>query len=146
MTRKVNKKPTVKAKSTAKKVVNTAKQKTMPIYEKVGKLNKSVADAIKRESADICIDKSHLRHILEKHGKELTQLGLTPIMFIDMVMAHYNRIYKAREEALFLVLYGRLPKVIVIEMVIEMGFYKIKTATVMSKIFLKRQKLLWKKK
>ena len=117
-------------------------------YEKVGRLRKPVADAIGRKPADVYIDQNHLRHIFNKHKDDLSELGLTPMMFVNLVVAGFNQIYKAKRQALYLVIQNGKPKVVVIEMnyAFKMGFYEVKTATVMRKDFFSGKELLWEKK
>jgi len=66
-------------------------------YEKVGRLRKPIADAINRKAADIYISENNLKHILLKHGAELEGVGLTPKIFVDLVVMGFNRIYKGVE-------------------------------------------------
>ncbi|MDR0941176.1 MAG: hypothetical protein LBM68_02995 [Bacteroidales bacterium] len=117
-------------------------------YTKLGKLKKAIAEKINRPAADIYIDNNHLRHIFNKHKAELEQLGLTPKMFVDLVVAGFNRIYEGHRQALMLVLWNGKPKVTVIEMNLAFTneeFYEVTTATVMSKEFFKNKVLIWKK-
>ena len=115
---------------------------------KVGRLRKPVADAIGREAADIYIDQNHLRHIFNKHQEDLAQLGLTPKMFVDLVVKGFNQIYKAKRQALYLVMQNGKLNVVVIEMnyALKKGFYEVKTATVIRKDFFNSKELLWEKK
>ena len=148
MTRKVNKKPTVKAKPTAKKVVKKANKVLLPTYEKVGRLKQPVAKAINRKAADIFINQNYLKHILIRHKDELEALGFTPKAFVDLAVENFNMIYEGTEESLLLVMQNGKPKVVAIEMnfALKNGFYEVKTATVMSKKYFINKKLLWKKK
>ena len=137
--------PAAKKRTTKSAAANKRVSRKKPVYQKVGMLQKAVADAIGRKPGDICVSKGGLRHILEGHSVELAQFGLTPMMIIDAVMANYNRIYKGKEEALLMVVFGRtIPKVVIIEMAFEKDFYRVKTATVMRKAFLNKKELLWK--
>ena len=117
-------------------------------YEKVGRLRKPVADRIGRNAADIYVDHSHLRHIVKNHAKDLADLGLTPKMFVELVVKNYNRIYKADRQALFLVIHNGYPKVTVIEMnyALKEDFYEVKTTSVRRKDFFNGKVLLWEKK
>ena len=116
-------------------------------YEKVGRLRKPVADAIGRRPADIYIDQNHLRHIFNRHKDDLAELGLTPILFVNLVVSGFNRIYKAKRQALYLIIQNGNPKVVVIEMnyAFKKGFYEVKTATVMRGDFFDGKELLWEK-
>jgi len=130
-----------------KKTVNRPQIEDQTHYKKIGRLKKTIADQINRKTADIYINENYLKHIFLQHQTELTQLGLTPKMFIDLVVNGFNRIYKGSGNSLLLVLWNGKPKSTAIEMnfALQKGFYEVKTATVMSKIFLSRKKLLWKK-
>jgi len=121
---------------------------TQKQYEKVGRLRKPVAEAIGRKAADIYIDQNHLRHIFNKHMDDLAQLGLTPKIFVDLVVAGFNRIYKAKRQSLYLVMQNGKLNVVVIEMnfAFKKGFYEVKTATVMRNDFFNNKELLWEKK
>ncbi|MCL2413950.1 MAG: hypothetical protein FWC94_01690 [Bacteroidales bacterium] len=117
-------------------------------YKKIGKLKKTIADQIGRETADIYVCESHLKHIFNRHEAELASVGLTPQMFVDLVVINFNRIYKGVGNSLLLVLWNGKPKTTAIEMnyALQKGFYEIKTATVMRKDFFDKKTLLWKKK
>ncbi|MDR0667637.1 MAG: hypothetical protein LBF90_03340 [Prevotellaceae bacterium] len=116
-------------------------------YERVGRLKMSVARAIRREAADIYVTRNYLRHIENEHPKELNLLGLEAIMLVRMVVNQYNRIYKGSGDSLLLVVYNGRPKATAIELnwALKEGFYEVKTATIMKKEFLKKEKLLWLK-
>ncbi|MCL2413376.1 MAG: hypothetical protein FWC98_04470 [Bacteroidales bacterium] len=117
-------------------------------YKKIGKLKKSIADQIGRETADIYVCENHLKHIFNRHEAELASVGLTPQMFVDLVVNNFNRIYKGDRNAVLLVLWNGRPKATVIEMnyALQRGFYEIKTATIMRKDFFENKILLWRKK
>jgi len=136
-----------KVASKKKPPVKTATIKEQMHYEKVGRLRKPVADAIGRDAADIYISENHLKHIFNRHRIEIAELGFTPKSFVDLVATNFNCIYKADREALFLVIQNGKSKVVVIEMnfALQKGFYEVITATVMSKSFFDKKKLLWAK-
>ncbi len=117
-------------------------------YEKIGRLRKPIADSIGRKAADIYIDHNHLKHILNKHKNDLAHLGLTPKVFIDLVVTGFTRIYKGTGHSLLLVIWSGKAKVVAIELnlALKKAFYEIKTATVYRKDFLKEENLLWVKK
>ena len=138
----------------AKKIVSkkkppgkTATIKEQTHYEKVGRLRKSVANAIRRETADIYISENHLKHIFLRHRTEIAELGFTPKAFVDLVVAGFNCIYKAKREALFLAIHNGKSKVVVVEMnyALKEGFYEVITAFVMDKKLLEKNELLWSK-
>ncbi|MDR0714800.1 MAG: hypothetical protein LBF89_11180 [Bacteroidales bacterium] len=116
-------------------------------YAKIGRLSMPVAKAIRRKAAYIYIDENHLQHIFINHCKELSALGFDALTFVKLVVTNYNRIYRGAGNSLLLVIYNGNPKVTAIELNIALkkGFYEVKTATVMSKIFLQKKELLWPK-
>ena len=116
-------------------------------YTKVGSLRKSVATQIKRKPADIYISENHLKHIFIRHKSEMEKIGLTPQMFVDLVLNGFNRIYRGKDEALLLVLWNGKPKVTIIELnlAFEKTSYEVITATIMRKEYLDDRELLWKK-
>jgi hypothetical protein len=116
-------------------------------YIRVGRLSLPVAKTIRRKAADIYIDDNHLRHIENFHNRELAALGFDALTFVKLVVSNYNRIYKGAESSLLLVIYNGKPKVTAIELnlILRQGFYEVKTATVMSKMFLQKKELLWLK-
>ncbi|MDR0438217.1 MAG: hypothetical protein LBH22_07965 [Bacteroidales bacterium] len=118
-------------------------------YKKIGRLRKNIADQIRKPAANIYVDDNHLKHIFEKHTNELAKVGLTPEMFVDLVVNNFNRIYKSNNrESILLVQWNGTPKVAVIELNLAFKdrFYEIKTAFVKTKVSFKNLKLLWKKK
>jgi len=131
-----------------KKTANRPQIEDQTHYKKIGKLKKSIADQISRETADIYVCENHLKHILNRHEVELASIGLTPQMFVDLVVKNFNRIYKGDRTAILLVLWNGKPKATVIEMnyALQKGFYEIKTATIMRKEFFKNKKMLWEKR
>ncbi|MDR0438389.1 MAG: hypothetical protein LBH22_08855 [Bacteroidales bacterium] len=132
----------MKKKSTQKSTIQA-----QPHYTKVGRLRKPIAKQIRRVAADIYISENHLKHIFIRHEDEMENIGLTPQMFIDLVLNGFNRIYKGKNEALLLVLWNCKPKVTIIELnlALEKEFYEIITATIMRKEYLEDRELLWKK-
>lgn len=117
-------------------------------YEKVGRLRKPIADSIRRKAADIYIDHNHIKHILNEHKDDLANFGLTPKIFVDLVIKDFNRIYRGRGEALFLAVWNGKAKVIVVELnlALKKEFYEVKTASVYRKGFFDNKELLWVKK
>ncbi|MCL2416847.1 MAG: hypothetical protein FWD02_02805 [Bacteroidales bacterium] len=117
-------------------------------YRKIGRLRSPIARAIGKTPADIYIDDSHIKHIFNRHKDELAKLGLTPLMFVDLVIDKFNRIYKQEgRQSFFLVHWNCVPKVTVIELnfAFKAGFYEIKTAFTRDKKYFKNENLLWKK-
>jgi len=131
-----------------KKLTTQPRVEDQRYYRKIGKLKKSVADAIGKECTNIYISDNHLKHIFIKHKNEIAQVGLTPLAFVDLVVGKYNRIYKGRRSALQLVVWNGSAKVVIIELnlALENNFYEVVTATIKRKSNLKDHDLLWKKK
>jgi len=65
-----------------------------------------------------------------------------------LVVKGFNQIYKAKRQALYLVMQNGKLNVVVIEMnyALKKGFYEVKTATVIRKDFFNSKELLWEKK
>ena len=152
MAKKVDSQKSVVGSKKAAKKRPTAKRtptiEAQAHYQKVGRLRKPIADAINRKAADIYISDNHLKHIFNKHRAELELVGLTPKIFVDLVVSGFNRIYKGVENSLWLVIYNGSSQVVVIDMnyALKKGFYEVKTATVVNKNNLKSKELLWIKK
>ena len=118
-------------------------------YQKIGRLRKPVADEINKPSADIYIDDNHLKHIFNRHKTELAKLGLTPLMFVDLVISKFNRIYKKESRhSILLVQWNGIAKVAAIELnfAFKDEFYEIKTGFTRDKKYFREDDLLWKKK
>jgi len=111
-----------------KRTTNHPRIEDQKHYKKIGRLRKPIAEAIGKVPADIYIDDNHIKHIFEQHKNELTKLGLTPLMFVDLVIDKFNRIYKQdSRQSFFLVHWNCLPKVTVIELnfALKIGFYEV---------------------
>ena len=117
-------------------------------YERIGRLRKPIADSIGRKAADIYLDHNHLRHVFSKHREDLAELGLTPKVFIDLVVNGFNRIYKGTGHSLLLVIWNGKAKVVAIELnfALKKEFYEVKTATIYRKDFFKDENLMWIKR
>jgi hypothetical protein len=117
-------------------------------YERIGRLRKPIADSIGRKAANIYVDHNHLRHVFIKHKENLAELGLTPKVFIDLVVNGFNRIYKGAGNSLLLVIWNGKAKVVAIELnfALKKEFYEVKTATIYRKDFFKDENLMWTKK
>ena len=117
-------------------------------YRKVGRLRTPVAAAIERKPADIYINDKQLRHIFHRHEEDLAHFGLTPKVFVDLVVNNFNRIYKGGGRSLLLVLWNGKPKVVAVELnfALKKEFYEVKTASVYRKEFFCNKQQLWAKK
>jgi len=117
-------------------------------YKKVGRLRKPVAVAIGLPPANIYLYEKQLKHIFHRHEKDLAYFGLTPKIFVDLVVGGFNRIYKGSGSSILLVLWNGKPKVVAIELnfALKKNFYEVKTASVYRKEFFCNKQQLWEKK
>ena len=118
-------------------------------YQKIGRLRKPIAGEINKPSADIYVDDNHLKHILNEHKDDLAKVGLTPLMFVDVVVNTFNRIYKQKgRRSILLVHWNCVAKVSIIELnfALKDNFYEVKTAFIRDKDRFKDENLLWEKK
>ena len=131
-----------------KQTANRPRVEEQRHYKKVGRLSPTIAKAIRRKSADIYIDENHITHIFNRHEKELASIGFTPMMFLNAVINNFNRIYKGNRNALILVKWNGVPKVVIIELnlALKEGFYEVLTALIRAKKSLNTKDLLWQKK
>jgi len=131
-----------------KQTANRSRIEEQRHYRKVGRLSPTIAKAIRRKSADIYIDENHITHIFNRHEKELASIGFTPMMFLNAIINNFNRVYKGNRNALILVKWNGVPKVVIIELnlALKEGFYEVLTALIRAKKSLKTKDLLWQKK
>ncbi|MCL2414001.1 MAG: hypothetical protein FWC94_01955 [Bacteroidales bacterium] len=131
-----------------KRTTNRPQIEDQKHYKRIGRLRKSIADAIGKIPADIYIDDNHLKHILNRHKTDLAKFGFTPLMFVDAVVSNFNRIYQGDGDALQLVIWNGNAKVTIVEInsALKKEFYEVKTALTKEKRHLESKKLLWKKK
>lgn len=117
-------------------------------YKKVGRLRAPIAAAIGKKTADIYLNEKQLKHIFYRHAEDLAYFGLTPKLFVDLVVKGFNRIYKGSGRSLLLVLWNGKPQVVAIELnfALKKEFYEVKTASVYRKEFFDNKQLLWSKK
>jgi len=116
--------------------------------QKLGRLSRSIAKAIRRESADIYITENYIKHIFNRHIEELRAVGYTPLDFAKEVVAGFNRVYKGAGDSILLVKWNGTPKVAAIELnlAFRKEFYEVKTAQIRAKVKMKSLELLWQKK
>ncbi|MDR1739496.1 MAG: hypothetical protein LBR45_01900 [Bacteroidales bacterium] len=117
-------------------------------YTKVGRLSATVAKQIRKKAADIYVDENHVKHIFNRHSGQLKEIGFTPLVFLEVVMSGYNRIYKGNGQSLLLAKWNGVPKIAAIEMnfALKKEFYEVKTAFIKAKEKFKEEDLLWQKK
>jgi hypothetical protein len=129
-----------------KKKSATVRVEQQPQYKKIGRLRKSIADQIHRITADICVSEGQLKHVFNRHGVDsLKEVGLTSEEFVCLIVNNFNRIYEGSNDALLLVKWNGMPKVVVITLVFSKRFYRVKTAHLTGKNSLNKKVLLWKK-
>lgn len=113
---------------------------------KIGVISKAIATAAKITAGIITINDAELKHIVNRHHNELEKLGITAIDFTRFVAENYNQIRKAKDGALYLVVYNsKMPKIAVIKFKQERKHYTTLTATPMSSKFIERRELIWEK-
>ncbi|MDD3687836.1 MAG: hypothetical protein PHE56_13875 [Bacteroidales bacterium] len=96
--------------------------------------------------AEIKVSENNLRHIQNKHKKELSELGLSAIELVSFIVANFNQIRKGTNESYWLVVYGEdKPKAAAIELnySIKKEFWEIKTAIPMRIDMVNKKTLLW---
>lgn len=95
------------------------------------------------------IDNNHIRHIKKQHGIELGQIGLSPLNFVKMVCASFDRIYKDRKtNVLYLVIWDETitkTAVIGLNYIGKTGFWEIKTAAPFRTTVFKTKSSVWVK-
>lgn len=117
-------------------------------YYKIGRLRMNIAKKAHLKCADIYISKNQLKHIQLKHKKELDQLCISADIFVKTIVENFNQIRKGSENSYFLVIYdNNLSKTAAIKLNLSIndGFRKIKTATPMRIADLMKHQLIWEK-
>lgn len=108
-----------------------------------------VANKAHVKSADIMIDESHLKHIQNKHNKELKKLGIDAVNFVKTIVSNFNEIREAPDNALDLVLENSTGKMYVAVVTLNYNFsrkfWEIKTAIPIRTAVVKSRKLIWKR-
>lgn len=114
-----------------------------------GYLPDETAKAIRRQAGPIRLLESDLRHIEERHSKEINQSGYGNIVeFVKRFSEGYNAIYRGDKGTLFLVtdFPGESAKNVVIRLTQMPGkssdYWAIKTASVMRRSYFRRRELL----
>ena len=113
---------------------------------KVGRLRMSVAKKINRKCADIYLTPNYLKHIVNRHKKELDTLGLSPVDFVRAVVQQYNQIREGSGDSLLLVVFnGQLNNTAGIDLSLSGDHWEVKTAEPRKTEDIIRRKLLWSK-
>lgn len=71
-------------------------------YVRVGHLSCAIAKKVGVTSGDIMIDDHTLAHIFKSHRRQLEDLGVTPLVFIEMTIKSFNQIYQGHDNRLLL--------------------------------------------
>jgi hypothetical protein len=117
-------------------------------YIKLGRLSKPIADKIGRKPADIYIHNHDIRHIKNKHGKELKLNNDAEILeYVKSIIKNCNLICEGHHSRLLLI-YNQTKKldVSVIELInfnSKLNIYQVKTANIRNKNFIKNKVVLW---
>lgn len=120
----------------------------MTDYIKIGRINMTRAREAHIKSADIMINKNHIKHIEKKHKSELDALGLSAFDFVRIIVDQYTEIRIAPENALNLVLKSNqrlFVAVITLNFNDIKDFWEIKTALPMRSAVINSRKLIWKR-
>ncbi len=67
----------------------------------------SVARKAGLQCADIYLSDTYLKHISNKHKREIEKVGLTPEDFVRYIVKEYNRIVSGSEGSIMLVVYRK---------------------------------------
>lgn len=88
------------ARRTAAKICDTDR------FMKVGEITASVARAAGIEPGDIVLGSTALRHIEERHSKEIHTHRLTPLTTVQYVADNFNQIRQGSGNSLLLIVVG----------------------------------------
>jgi len=114
-----------------------------------GYLPKEVSRIIRRQAGPIRLLESDLRHIEERHSKEIMQAGYeNAIEFVHQSANSYNAIYRGKKGTLFLVtdFDGEIPKNVIIRLTpmpdMSIDYWAVKTASIMRREYFNKRELL----
>lgn len=127
------------------------KEDITSLYVKVGRIRKGVADEAGIKCADVYITRFYIKHIEQRHGAELSSLGVTPIDFVKMILVNYNRIYAGSDDSIILVVYNNKTNLhsaaaLKLNYIVKKGIWEIKTAQPRSTRDLERRKRIWQQR
>ena len=98
-------------------------------YIKIGRLKYSISKICHKKSADIYISKNQIRHINNKHGNELSLVGVSAFEFVTMVCNQFNQIRETRDGLMLVIYREKLSYTAIIELQYCDGdFWEVKTA------------------
>lgn len=113
---------------------------------KVGRLKMTVAKKIKRKCADIYLTPNYLKHIENRHRKELEALGISAVDFVRIVVQQYNQIREGTGDSILLVIFnGELNHTAGIDLCLSGDHWEVKTAEPRKTEDIIKRKLLWEK-
>lgn len=114
-----------------------------------GYLPEEAAQSIRRQAGPIRLLEDDLRHIEDRHSKEITQAGYGSVLdFVEQSARSYNAIYRGEKGTLFLVtdLPGSGARNVIVQLTPmpdkSLDFWAIKTAAVMRRDYLRKKELL----
>lgn len=115
--------------------------------KRIGRLKQPIARALHKKSGDICITNDHLVHISNVHRKELEQLGMSALDYVQFVANNFNQIRQGSEDSLLLVVYNKKlshTAAIALNYSLKKEFWEVKTAQPRRISEIERKKLLWR--
>jgi len=128
------------------------KKKTETLYGYIwlGRLNKPVAQKIKKVAADIYVDYNSLRHIARGRNFILEKLKMDPVTYVQKIVMNYTEIREGKNGALLLVAYieensKKNIAIVELQLVAKLSMYVVKTAMPRIK-FAENEVVLWAKK
>ena len=121
----------------------------MTEYIKIGRISMTRAKEAHIPSADIKINKNHIKHVAGKHKKELDKLGFTALDFIRVVVNGYNEIREAKDGTYYLANVinenSTYTAIIGLNYIESKKFWEIKTAIPIRTAVINKKKLIWKR-
>lgn len=115
-------------------------------FEIVGFIPESIAKNIGRESGFIGLTEKGIKHINDRHSKELKLLGMDAIVFCRFIADNYNEIRKGTYNEIFIIVGSEKTSnsaVIRLKELENGKYYYIETACPMKRSYLKKKELLW---
>lgn len=113
-------------------------------YIKVGRVSYSVYKQCHIKSADIYITENQIKHIQNKHGNELSKVGLSALEFVSMVCNQFNQIRETRDGYMLVVYNTNLSYTAIIELQLcNKEYWEIKTAGPRRTPTVEKKVLIW---
>lgn len=75
----------------------------MANYYKIGRINWTIAQKAHIKCADIVITDNHIKHVQNEHKRELAQLNISAIDYIQLVVNNYDEIIRRRDNGVMLI-------------------------------------------